>query len=367
MKQGVAKPKNLLNVNQKGMTLIEIMIALLVGLFLLGGIYQIFISTKHSYRMQENLGRLQESGRIAMELITKDLRLVGFQGCPGMASVPPTSLINIQGSNTRPNPLTTALSIGTRMIASDGITAGWNGGGSWQGGATRPCTSASVCEAGTDAITVQYGESCGGYVSADLATAADNIAIPATNSCGIGQYDLMLVSDCEKSEIFVVSSAGTSQTSIGHAVAQNTSADLSKAYTQSAELLKFRSYSYYIRTNSTTGLKSLYRLDNTSSFGSGTNPVEVIEGVENLQIVYGVDSDATPDGVANYYVPGTAANIPAADWANVVSVRISLLLASVDNFLTDKSVPYTFNGTTTTPTDRRIRRVITSTVNLRNN
>ncbi|TAL47465.1 MAG: pilus assembly protein PilW, partial [Methylovulum sp.] len=59
---------------QTGMTLIEILIAMLLGVFLIGGVIQIFISTKQTYRMQEGLSRLQENGRFAMDFITKDVR-----------------------------------------------------------------------------------------------------------------------------------------------------------------------------------------------------------------------------------------------------------------------------------------------------
>jgi type IV pilus assembly protein PilW len=66
---------------QTGMTLIEIMIALLIGAFLLGGVLQIFISSKQTYRMQENLSRLQENGRFAMEFLSRDIRMAGYWDC----------------------------------------------------------------------------------------------------------------------------------------------------------------------------------------------------------------------------------------------------------------------------------------------
>ena len=67
--------------HQVGLTLIEIMIALLIGVFLLGGIIQIFIGSKQTYRMQENLSRLQENGRFAMYSLDHDIRMTGYWGC----------------------------------------------------------------------------------------------------------------------------------------------------------------------------------------------------------------------------------------------------------------------------------------------
>jgi type IV pilus assembly protein PilW len=66
---------------QTGLTLIEIMIALLIGAFLLGGVLQIFLGSKQTYRMQDNLAKLQENGRFAMEFLAKDIRMAGYWGC----------------------------------------------------------------------------------------------------------------------------------------------------------------------------------------------------------------------------------------------------------------------------------------------
>ncbi|MDD1610693.1 MAG: prepilin-type N-terminal cleavage/methylation domain-containing protein, partial [Methylococcaceae bacterium] len=62
---------------QRGFTLIELMIAMLIGVFLMAGILQIFSSAKQAYRLQENLSRLQENGRFAMDYLTKGVRMAG--------------------------------------------------------------------------------------------------------------------------------------------------------------------------------------------------------------------------------------------------------------------------------------------------
>ena len=87
--------------SQTGFTLIELMIAMLLGAFLIGGIMQIFLGSRQTYRMQENLSRLQENGRFAMEFITRDNRMMGYQGCASRTIVPN---IIVEPSNTNPNP-----------------------------------------------------------------------------------------------------------------------------------------------------------------------------------------------------------------------------------------------------------------------
>ena len=79
-----------------------------------------------------------------------------------------------------------------------------------------------------------------------------------------------------------------------------------------------------------------------------------------MQVTYGEDTDG--DKSPNYFV--TAPNV--TDWEKVVAARITLLLRSSDNNITQSNQTYTYNGTTTTATDRRLRRVFTTTIAIRN-
>lgn len=235
--------------NQQGMTLIEIMIALLIGAFLLTGIIQIFISSRQSYRMQENMSRLQENGRFALEFLTRDIRMTGFWGC-----LSPTSPDNdIAGTN-------------------DNATNGDN------------------IDNGTDTITLR-----GAFVQTP------------TGTCG----NPVLSTDA-----------------------------------------------FYTHASSTI----VYKINNgvlQQDTNSLNNPL--VEGIENMQILYGADTnnDNSPD----YYV---AAGTTGLNMAQVVSIRISLLAATLEDNLASQAVDYSFNGTTTTPSDRKIRRVFNATIAARN-
>ena len=63
------------------------MIAMLLGIFLIGGVVQIFLSSKQTYRMQENLSRIQENGRFAMDFIAQDIRMAGSLGCNSQTTI----------------------------------------------------------------------------------------------------------------------------------------------------------------------------------------------------------------------------------------------------------------------------------------
>jgi hypothetical protein len=152
--------------------------------------------------------------------------------------------------------------------------------------------------------------------------------------------------------------------------------------------------SYFIRVDdSNSNIPALWRYDSVSASAQ-----ERVEGVERMQVLYGIDTDTTANYVPNYYAD--AGTVATADWNKVVSVRVTLLLVSIDNGLTDAPQPFLFNGvnygTTTIPQvcsnngaivataplgsstapscsspnklvdDLRIRRVFSSTIAVRN-
>ena len=66
------------NTRQRGLSLVEIMVSLLIGVFLMGGVLQIFDSSKRGFRYQEGMSQVQEQGRFAMEFLTANLRVAGY-------------------------------------------------------------------------------------------------------------------------------------------------------------------------------------------------------------------------------------------------------------------------------------------------
>jgi type IV pilus assembly protein PilW len=86
----------------------------------------------------------------------------------------------------------------------------------------------------------------------------------------------------------------------------------------------------------------------------------MVEGVERLALFFGEDTDG--DKAANRYVSADA----VGTWNNIVSVKTQLLLATVRDNMTTAPQTYTFDGVTTTPTDRRLRSVLSSVITVRN-
>ena len=80
--------------NQKGLSLIELMVAMVVGLILIAGVIEIYVNSKQTYRNQDALSRLQENGRYVLSILSTNIRPAGFSGCGNIASVEPVVIAN---------------------------------------------------------------------------------------------------------------------------------------------------------------------------------------------------------------------------------------------------------------------------------
>jgi type IV pilus assembly protein PilW len=79
---------------QNGFTLTELIVALALGLFLVGGIISLFVSNQGNFKTNESLSRLQESARFGVELLSREIREAGSNPC-GVRAV--NSLIREDG------------------------------------------------------------------------------------------------------------------------------------------------------------------------------------------------------------------------------------------------------------------------------
>lgn len=332
------------------------MIAMLLGLVLMGAVVEIFITSKQSYNLQEAQSRLQENGRLAMNFLPYEVRKADFQGCRSRRQYSSNVIANPTASGA-PDLDLSLWDINGGITGSDNVPAG-------------TMVAGKTVVAGTDLINLQFAGSCGGHLVGNMTADNANIQIDGNNTCNLQQNWPYMITDCIDSDIFRASSVnntGTIETT-AHGNNVNNSNRLSKAYQADAEIYTVESVTYFIAQNP-VGNNALYRTDNTrAKVGLPNSTMELVDGVEDMQILYGEDTDL--DGTPNYYVD--ASNVVGME--KVVSVKISLLLRSMsDVVITSKPMTYTYNGVTyndgTTPAplvDRQLRKVFTSTVTLRN-
>jgi len=328
---------------QRGVSLVEIMVALVLGLVLSAGVIQIYVANKQAYRAADATSRIQENARFAMDALTRDIRMAGFIGCGDLDFITPNVVAN--------NPPAGGLS------ASNAVRGYEYDGSSWTPAFNGTAPTGVVAD--TDVISISRGGDCGANLVGNMTTDNANIQINSGYSCNLQAGDVLLISDCVSADIFRATNVSSgSTTTISHSQAQNTDNFLSKAYNKDARVYRFSSADYYIRQNA-AGEPALFVREN------GTEPAadgDLVEGVENMQILYGEDTDVAFDGSANKYVPADA----VGDWSRVVSVRISLLLRSAEDNVVSAPQTYTYNDSEVTSSDRHLRRVYTTTIGLRN-
>ena len=329
---------------QRGVSLIELMIGMALGLIVVVGIGYIYMGSRQSYRVQDNMSRVQENGRYAVDILGRDIRMAGFMGCANLSVI---SLRTI--ADPSPN-----FSAGAALVGYDNGT-GW----------TNPSSITRV--SGTDVVMIQKAASTGINVTEKMGVTNANIKI-GDNTLGFQAGQALFVTDCTAADLFRATniSGGSGNVTIAHGNNSNSDpnmscvkggpscdVNLSKTYGTDAEVLAFESLTYFIGTNP-AGRPALYRIPITGT------AVELVDNVESMQLTFGVDSDG--NGTVNQYVAPSA----VTDWAKVLTARVSLLMVSPEDSVTDAPQKYVYNGSTVTPADRRLRFIFTSTIGVRN-
>jgi len=331
---------------QAGFSLVELMISVLLGFILIMGVTEIYVNSKGTYRMTEEMTRLQENARIAFEMLAPEVRMAGYTGCANINTANEEVIAKPPGAGKPPIVFTGP---------EDSITGNEGGSSSWA--PTLNSTLAGLTHPplpNTDVVTIQSSVSCGGSLVDPMSLPDDPVKISASNTCKLVEDAVLIISDCSHTTVFRTDSISNEVT---HPATKNTSASFQKNYKEDAEIYKSKNASYYIATGA-GGHPALWQLDNGSD-----NPLELVEGVENMQITYGVDTSATADGVVDRYVEADAIPVGGHDWDRVIITRLSLLLRSIEPVRTD-SQSYIFAGITTT--DKYLRQEYTTTIQLRN-
>ncbi len=256
----------------RGMTLVELVVAMAIGVFLTWGAFQVYLQSKDNFRAAEVSTRLQENARFALETLEPDLRLAGFWGRHRESALlaPPAGIgVSCDGTDIT----AWALDLGTAVQASDD-------------GYDLDCAPFGTARAGSDVLVVRH--------ASDLLRAPQAGQVQVQSSLALAQ----LFAD----GVIPAGFAGDSET---------------------RDLVV---HAYYIDDTSsfTGGLPSLRR--QTLVAGGVVEDQEMVSGVENLQVQFGLDSNG--DGTVERYVDP---DNPAAAGGGIVAVRLWLLLRSEES------------------------------------
>ena len=199
----------------KGLALVEMLIALAVGVFLLGGIIQMLVSSKASYRLSEAQSRIQENGRYAAYTLARELRGSRSAGCRSALMEAHFQSLNVLACDLLDTDGQTGCT-GRSAIGPAvplGYDASQRGTGNWLAqlpGNTSTGGQAAVAAAWLRGdVLVSWGTagsgalvSASGSVLADRTGPLDLVSSDSDSSFRLG--DLALVTDCVGSDIFEV-------------------------------------------------------------------------------------------------------------------------------------------------------------------
>lgn len=334
---------------QRGFSLVELMVALVLGLVLITGVIQIYLSTKTGYNLQTGMAQAQENGRYAVDFLTRDLRMTGDPGgCGGNLAAGFT--VNVL-ADAAPSD-----GVADFVIDADTVLRGHEEGA----GFTPPAAVPFWPDAANarDAITIIRADAGSEQpLNADMTGVSADIVVDGGD---FAAGDVALIADCEQADVFVITgTAGTAPLTLSHAATSNTSGNLSRAYqlSDSAAVSRAIERIYYIGQNPDGG-PSLYRTGNEGTF-------ELVPGVENLQLQFGQDTNN--DGNVDSFADADA----VTNWSRVMAVQVDVLTRTPEG-VSPTAADYAFredgNVTTTTPPtgDSRLRRWYAGTVALRN-
>lgn len=335
---------------QRGLTLIELMVALALGLLIVAAVGNIFIANRAAFRSQEALAEIQQKSRIAFEFLSQELRAAGNVPC----GIPAGQVANLLNNNTT--------DWWSNWAA--GIIQGY------EGNAAGPISFGTAVEervAGTDSIIIRGTTSACDGADLSISNHSPGTAQFAVNAehC-ILPGDVLLSCDYKQAALFQVSTANGVGKTIDHGtggglVPGNCSTKLGlpaqcaagvfndHTFEKSGVLARYFASFWFIGNNDRGG-RSLFRgRPKNMAVPDPLNPgvsiptvlvdvEEIAQGIDELEIEYLARAGGTLE--ADYKL---ASLVGANDWNNIVAVRISLKAVSTRSVGTDnKPIERTF-------------------------
>lgn len=329
---------------QFGVSLIELMIAMALGLFIMAGVTSLYLGSRATHSTQSSVANVQESLRFGFEYLAYDLRMAGYMGCANIRDMAPQVVAN---------PPVPSVGLG-------GSVRGYNGGSGW----TNPTAITHV--AGTDVISLSRASLTSMHISEN--SNGSNFKIDSGSTPhGLSVNQILIVTDCQRSDIFRATavSATSGSTTITHASNLNTqpagsacAAGSGKIVTECSSMGNYKSDAQVASLESVTFFIGINPQGNPALYKVDTSTNELVEGIFDMQLEYGLDTVDDTLFIADSYsaTPG--------NWSQVVSVRLALQARSAEVNALPTATSYTYNGASVS--DRRFKRTSTTVIGLRN-
>ncbi len=387
-----------------GLSLVELMVALAISVLLLMGVVALFVSSRTSYETTERLSRIQENGRFALDQLAVDVRATGFNDCsralPGSKAVnyrlnvtqnpfPPP----LPGEEPEPDPDVAVVLPDPRWNFAQPVFGIESTGDEFvlpAGMSLADLDLEPVANPAGDILVLRVPnrEVRSMELRMPQTQGFDPLTVRHFDPVPFQVGDTVMVSDCEARAYFQVTSYNPGTGEVGHAVAAaadggssgvdrpgNRSSTFIHAFKNGATIVPISTMIYYLapsRDNDPAVVDDPDRRDELRmslyrKTGGAARSDEIAEGIERMEVRFGVDEDPVDTRVDTY-----VAADEVEDWNAVMTVQIALLARAPDEFGTDRDaqtyvmlsgeeeiVVGPFN-------DRNLRKVFTATLALRN-
>lgn len=344
---------------QSGMSLIELMIAALLGLIMMAGLTQIFVSNKQTFSTSRALAQVQESGRMGAMILGREIRNADYWGCL-------TNVVNSEPENqdshieSNLNPLTSNNGPLQSLVELKGVAITVNDTLD-----SHELTLSGIAPGG-DTIRVTKVPS----------TPSANLKVSST--AGLEKGDILLISDCQAANIFQMTNVPDKgndkviihNTKKGGLSPGNAVKKLNKRYEKSAGIYRPTSKRYYVDENANDERRLMVETTGDPA------PDEVLANVEQMKVRLGlVDQNGNLDKWVNAD-DVTASRLADEGFLNTIqALEVSLLIRSDEENVVDGSLAYCFPGwgdcdsggnASQTANDGHLWRSYTFTASLRN-
>ncbi len=358
-----------------GFSLIELMISLLVASIIMIGVVEILSKSRYAFKNNEEISFIQENARFSFDFLSRDIRMAGYKGCASL-----TTTI----ANTIENDLEGFISpIGLQGF--DGETENHH---EYYDG--QVSTHKGV-DGAPDSIIVRRGSFEDEFELKEHRPASNALDLWDVSDFAVGTPIVMSNRDCSAASYFIVSGGGNdsithggkgncSDTLLGNisckqkqnddpdAAAEYTATGggLKKPYAPGSRVMRLLASAYYIGDSTAVpGVPALKRETIVNDGGVlTTRSEELAIGVEDLQILYGYDSNA--DGEVEGYVTAKVINDKAdpEEWNKILAVKLDLTFRSEAELAFNNS-GVEFQGVAVA--DKFMRQLVSTTINVRNN
>lgn len=333
--------------HQAGLTLVELMIAMLLGLLIIGGAVSLLLSNKKAYSANSALGQVQDNVRVAFELMARDIRQTGLTGCGNAGRV---------GNVLKNGP-------------NGGGTVAWyadiaNAVVGYDGGTTDPAVTSGTATAQrlstTSSLQLVGSDGVGVTVATNTPTASPPSMTINESSTNLQTGDLAVICDPDHAAILQISqvtkgasislaydanagSPGNCSSALGFPT-QCTGGGNAYTYQPNAQVGKLYAADWYVGYNPLGGT-SLYRKTLVNVSGVPTPQAqEMVRGVTDMQIAYNMPQDAT---YGTTFVSAATVGTGALAWSKVAAAQVTLKMASSDQRASSKAQPITIQAMTT--------------------